>query len=300
MKRKMCKLKISCLLMTAIVGILLSACASDGSKTSENEAASQNAADVANEAAIVQLPEIGAPTAGKAYDINDMCHVLETYEQYNIQVPDTQMAEELLKDGYQGVTFKSHTVAVADNTTSEGGKYDVVDAVVVEVEGADPLGILPQTIEKTVTYKRDVATSEWIITGESCKKWKINHKKLGGTAWKKTTAEGDVYIRLRDTLEFFYTNVDPTLKSTELVDFETTIMGVLASEKDGGMMLERIHILSGTVTDTGIITLKMEVYDDALEDYKEETLEMALNDFEQIEKEDLPFSEEEFREVSAW
>ncbi|MBR5799975.1 MAG: hypothetical protein IKY23_07910, partial [Lachnospiraceae bacterium] len=42
----------------------------------------------------------------------------------------------------------------------------------VTVEGKDPLGILPQTIEKTITYQKDAATGEVLETIESCKSWK--------------------------------------------------------------------------------------------------------------------------------
>ncbi len=288
------------LAVVAITGMLLTACAGGNSVPAEDPEAVGNVDETVKEAVSVQLPEISAPTEGKSYEINETCKVLETYEQYNIQVPDVQMSEELWKDGFQGLTFKSHTVAVADDTTSEGGKYDVVDTIVVAVEGANPFEILPQTIEKAVTYKRDAATLEWIKISESCKKWKIDHKKFGGTAWKMSTADGDTYIRLRDTIEFFYTNVDQTIKSTEIVKFETTILGAMATVKDGEMIMERIHILSGTVSDEGTITLTVSVYDMEKEDYKEETIEVVLSDFERIEKADLPFTEEEYKEVAAW
>lgn len=280
-------------MLIAIMGVFLTAC--------ENapEAVEENVEQTVVEEAAVQLPQIDVPTAGTAYDLNEMCHVLETYEQYNIQVPAEQMLDELWKDGYQEMTFKSHAVEVADDTTSEGGKYDVIDTAVVALEGADPLGILPQTMEQTVVFKRDAVTSEWTKTSAICNKWKINHKKLGGTVWKMSTSDGEIYIRLRDTIEFFYTNVDPTQKSTEIVDFETTILGAMATVKDGEMMLERIHILSGTLSDTGILTVVLDVFDAQKEEYKEEKTEVILSDFERIEKSELPFTEEEYKEITS-
>lgn len=275
-----------------LYAILLTACA--GSPPAEP-------ATEKEVAAVVQAPEIGTPAKGKAYDINETCHVLETYETYDIQMSPEQMHKELWQEGYQDMTFKSHEVALTDDTTSEQGKYDVSDTAVVALEGADPMGILPQTMEQTVTYKRNAETQEWEKESAVCKNWKINHKKLGGTAWKMSTSDGEIYIRLRDTIEFFYTNVDPTQKSTESVDFETTILGAMATVKNGEMTLERIHILSGTLSDTGVLTVIADVYDMEKKEYKEEKKELVLNDFTQIEKSQLPFTEEEYKEVaSAW
>lgn len=251
-------------------------------------------------AEVVQAPEIGTPAKGKAYDINETCHVLETYEQYDIQITPEQMHQELWKEGYQDMTFQSHVVEVADDATSEGGSYDVTDTAVIAVEGANPLGILPQTIEQAVTYKRSVAAQEWEKESAICKNWKINHKKLGGTAWSMKTEDREVFLRLRDTIEFFYTNVDPTEKSTENVNFETTILGAMATVKEGEMVLERIHIPGGSVTDTGIVTLTIEIYDMEAKAYKEEKKKLVLNDFTQIEKTQLSFTEEEYKEVAAW
>ena len=252
-------------------------------------------------ATVVHPPQIGMPAKGTAYDISETCHVLETYETYDIQMSPEQMHKELWQEGYQDMTFKSHEVILTDETTSEQGKYDVVDTAVVALEGADPMGILPQTMEQTVTYKRNAKTQEWEKESAVCKNWKINHKKLGGTAWKMSTSDGEIYIRLRDTIEFFYTNVDPTQKSTESVGFETTILGAMATVKNGEMTLERIHILSGTLSDTGFLTVILDVYDMEKEEYKEEKTEVVLSDFEKIEKSELPFTEEEYKEVaSAW
>lgn len=194
---------------------------------------------------------------------------------------------------------ETHTDAVEVIEEVAATPMPIEETETVTVEGEDPLGILPQTIEKTITYQKDATTGEILEESEICKSWKINHKKLGGTAWKKSTEDGEVYLRLRDTIEFFYTNVGPD-KSTERVAFETTILGAMATMKDGEMMLERIHILSGTVTAEGIITLEIDVYDMEKQSYKEEKLELVLNDFEKIEKADLPFSDEEYKEVAAW
>lgn len=202
-----------------------------------------------------------------------------------------------------GCGSKAENAETAAETIEEPKTHEepqiLEETETVTVEGKDPLGILPQTIEKTITYQKDAATGEVLETIESCKSWKMNHKKLGGTAWKKTTSDGEVYIRLRDTIEFFYTNISED-KSTETVGFDTTILGAMATVKDGEMILERIHIPGGSVTADGMITLYLEVYDMEAQSYKEEKTELILNDFEKIEKADLIFTDEEYKEVAAW
>lgn len=277
------------LVCAAMLGLFLTACTGSSETPAEE-----------TETVSVQLPEISAPVAGKAYEINETCNVLDTYEQYNIQVPDVQMAEDVMQQGYKGLTFKTHVVAPADDTTSEGGKYDVVDTMEVLITGASPFEIMPQTIEKTVTYKRDASTLEWIKTDETCKQWKVEHKKLGGTAWKMSSQDGDVYIRLRDTIEFFYVNIDKERANEGMVDFNTTMLGAMATVKDGEMILQRIHVQSGTLSATGELTLTVEVYDMEKEAYNEEKIEALLHQYEKIEKADLPFTEEEYKEVAAW
>lgn len=229
-------------------------------------------------------PEIKVIGPGEAYVVNDKCKILETYEQYNIQVPVEQLAEELAKEEMQDLVFKLHEVAATDDTTSENGRYDAVDAIKITVTGANPLGVFPQTISKTVEYKRDAESLKWIATNETCTKWEINYRKIGGTAWKKSTQDGDVYIRLRDTIEFFFTKVGNAPDGTQQALFDTTITGAIATVKDGEVSLKRIHIISGTLTADGTITLRLA-----------EGEELVLNEFTRIEKTDLPFSEEEYR-----
>lgn len=258
------KKRTICLALTAMIGVFLTSCA----------------------------VKISVVESGKEYNVNETCKVLESYEQYNIQVPAEQMVEDLMGDGFQGLTFQSHTVERTEADTSEGGKYDVIDTVVVVAEGADPFKILPQTIEMSVTYKRDATTLKWTATSEECKKWKIDHKKLGGTCWKMSTADGDTYIRLRDTIEFFNTSAKQNGNNPGQAEFATTILGAMATVKDGEMKIERIHVSGGSVSATGTIILKL------LVDQERET-EVVLSDFEKIEKADLPFTEEEYK-ATAW
>ncbi len=228
--------------------------------------------------------EIKVIDSGEAYAVNDKCKVLETYEKYNIQAPVEQLAEELTEEEIQGLVFKLHGVVTTDDTTSEDGKYDAVDTIKVTMTGADPLGTFPQTFEKTVECKREAETLKWIITNETFTKWDIKYKKIGGTAWKKSTQEGDVYIRFRDTIEFFFTKVGDAPDGTQQAFFDTTITGAIATVKDGEVSIKRIHITSGTLTADGTVTLNLI-----------DGEELLLNEFGQIEKADLPFSEEEYR-----
>lgn len=231
--------------------------------------------------------EIYVVGEGKSYDVNDRCKVWESYEEYNVQVPVEQLAGELMEEGAQKVELKVHTVMTSDDTTSESGKYDVVDTVKVAITGADPLGILPQTIQKTIEYKRNKESGEWVVINRACTGGTIQHKGLGGTVWKKSTSEGDIYIRLRDTIEFFFTKHTSDNEKDSCLAFDTTITGAMATVKNGEVSLERIHIIYGTVTMEGTITMKVVIGD--------KEIELVLNEYEQIQKSDLPFTEEEYR-----
>ena len=153
----------------------------------------------------LEAVEITKVSDGKEALLNEKCTRLETYAEYNIQVSDEQIVSDLLKDEYEGMELKEHTVAATDDSNSENGKYDAVDTMAVQLEAGNPLGILAETIDKTVVFKRERESGTWVKISESCDKWNINHKKLGGTVWKKETAEGVEYIRLSSTIEFFYT-----------------------------------------------------------------------------------------------
>ena len=232
-------------------------------------------------------PEIYVVGEGQAYDVNDLCKVWENYAEYNVQVPVEQVAAELIESGAQKAELKIHTVTLTDDANSENGKYDVMDTIKIVVEGADPLGILPQTIQKTVEFKRNKESGEWLLTNQTCSGGTIQHKGLGGTSWKKSIPKGDIYIRLRDTIEFFFTKTASDGENFQCLAFDTTITGAMATVKEGEVSLERIHIVCGTVTMEGTVTIKVIIGD--------EELELVLNEFEQIQKAELPFSEEEYR-----
>ena len=185
-------------------------------------------------------PGIEVIGSGEAYEVNDKCKILETYEKYNIQVPVEQLAEELTEEEMQGLVFKLHKVVASDDTTSEDGRYDAVDTINITVTGADPLGVFPQTIAKTVEYKRDAESLKWIATNETCTKWDINYRKIGGTAWKKSSQEEEVYVRFSDTIEFFYTKAEDAADGTKQAIFNTTITGAIATVKDGEVSIKRI------------------------------------------------------------
>lgn len=232
-------------------------------------------------------PEIYAVAEGEVYEVNDRCKVWENYIEYNIQVPVERVVTDLLEMGVPKAELKAHTVVPTEESTSEDGKYDVVDTIKVAITGANPLDVLPQTIQKSIEYKRDKESGEWVITNETCTGGSIQHKGLGGTSWKKSTSEGEVYIRLRDTIEFFFTKTDSDSKNPQCLAFDTTITGAMATVKEGEVSLERIHIVYGTVTMEGIVTMKVIIGD--------KEIELVLNEYERIQKADLPFTEEGYR-----
>lgn len=287
------KLYIKGLVLMMLTGAVLSGCAGEAKvdePVAEVQAAAESQVVVEEAAPEIQKPEISVVASGQEIAINDLCTKLDTYDEYNIQVSDEQILSELLKEEYEGVQLKSHTVVATDESGSEGGKYDAIDTMVVHVDAGNPMEILSQTIDKTVQYKRETESGNWVKISEVCDKWNVNHKKLGGTVWKQETADGTVYIRLSSTLEFFYTNVNPEVKSTEDVVFDTTILTARVTEKDGEVNFERLSIFSGDVTDTGVITLTATFLDGS-----EETL--VLNDYEKTEKAECPISDEEFSEL---
>ena len=55
---------------------------------------------------------------------------------------------------------------------------------------------------------------------------------------------------------------------------------------DGEKKLERFHVISGVVSEDGSITLKMEVQDGERE--------LLLSEFERVQKEDFPFTNDEY------
>ena len=286
------KLHIKGLIIMMLTGVVLSGCAGEA-KVDEPVPEAQAAIEcpvVEETAPVIQKPEISVIASGQEVAINDLCTKLDTYDEYNIQVSDEQVLNELLKGEYEGIQLKSHTVVATDENNSESGKYDAIDTMVVQVDAGNPMEILSQKIDKTVQYKRETESGNWIKISEVCDKWDVNHKKLGGTVWKQETADGTVYIRLSSTLEFFYTNVDPEVKSTEDVTFDTTILSARVTEKDGEVNFERLTVFSGDVTDTGELTLTLTHLDDS-----QETL--VLNDYEKVEKAECPISDQEFSEL---
>lgn len=142
-------------------------------------------------------PEIYAVAEGEVYEVNDRCKVWENYIEYNIQVPVERVVTDLLEMGVLKAELKAHTVVPTEESTSEDGKYDVVDTIKVAITGA------------------------------------------------------------------------------------------MASVKEGEVSLERIHIVYGTVTMEGIVTMKVIIGD--------KEIELVLNEYERIQKADLPFTEEEYR-----
>lgn len=263
-----------------IMMLLLTACAGGKNATAGEE----------QEAEVKQLPQISIVEAGREYDVNDVCKVFETYGQYNIQVPVEQLAAEFLTEGAEGLEIKSHSVILADDTTAENGKYDVIDTIEVVVQGADPFAVLPQRIEKTVEYKRDAISSEWVLTKTLSTNWTVNNRKFGGTAWKISTENGDAYLRLRDTFEYFYVSGIVASDYAEQVQFYATINGVIGTTTDGELMLERIVVQEGSLTEKGELILKI-----ATEENLEDVREIILK--EKIEKTELPFTEEEYKAV---
>lgn len=264
----------------AMMSVCLVACAgeSNGSETAIETTQSVNASQNA--------PEIFVENEGKAIEVNDECKVLETYKTYNIQVPVQQVADDFIKQGSKQLEFQSHTVTV-EMQDAANEKYDVTDTIKIVAETAGPFDVMPQKIEESVVYKREKDSGKWVLTDVTCSKWECDYKQLGGTTWKMSAQDGEKYIRLRDTIEFFYTKDIVNDGDTSYVNFDTTILGACATVKDEKVNLERIHVMSGTITTDGTITLKAEI--------NEEKVDIVLNDYEPIEKTKLPFTEEEYK-----
>lgn len=273
-----------------VMGVILSALLLVGCTNNES---------VLEETQIKEGPEIQLVSEGSTYDLDENSHVLATYAEYNYQVNMQDLFDEFRQEGVTHITLKEHTVTATDESNSQDGQYDVIDCVTVIINTSDANKVLSQTIEKTVTFKRDVATLEWDKISEICNEWNANCKNLGGTAWHMSTPEGDYYIRLRETMEFFHVSMRED-KSVQEADFSTTLVGAYATIKGDEQIVERIHIMGGSITAGGEITLQAHVYDMEAEDYKEEIMEVRLTEYEKTNKKELPFTEEEYKEVTAW
>lgn len=275
--------KLTVCICVAMMSVCLVACKGEGnvSGTEIEKAQSTNAAQNA--------PEIFVEDEGKAIEVNGECKVLETYKTYNIQAPVQQIVDDFAKQGSKQLEFQSHTVA-AEKQDAANEKYDVTDTIKIVVDTAGLFDVMPQKIEESVVYKREKDSGKWVLTDVTCSKWECDYKQLGGTVWKMSTQDGEKYIRLRDTIEFFYTKDIVNDGDTSYIDFDTTILGACATVKDDKVNLERIHIMSGTITTDGTITLKAEI--------NEEKVDIVLNEYEPIEKADLPFTEEEYKAVA--
>lgn len=230
---------------------------------------------------------------GKAYNIDEKCAVLEGYDEYSVQADVSEVYACLMRDNYESIELTSHSVELADDTNNADGKYDVIDKVSVKVAFTDRFELIPQSVTKEVMMARDASSGKWEVIGENCKKWEAKHKKFGGTSWKMTSADGDIYIRLRDTIEFFTTQPSNNSSQASETEFSTTILGAIYMNVDGENVLKRMHVTSGTLSDDGGIVLHIEY-----PHTDEEGIDIDLNDFEKIERDELPFTEEEFREVS--
>lgn len=208
------------------------------------------------------------------------------------EIPEDIIIKLLERDIDHEVVIKTHEVSITDETNSEGGKYDLVDKVNVEISFTDEFGVLPQIINKDVYFMRDASSGQWEAACETCKKWDVKFKKLGGTSWKMATDDGDIYFRLRDTIEFFTTQPDRKAKKVDETKFSTTILGAMYMNVDGEPTLRRIHVMSGTLSENGDIDFHIEYSPTT------ESIEINLNSCEKIERDELPFDEEKFRETS--
>ncbi len=210
-----------------------------------------------------------------------------------VEISEEDIKNLLATDGITDYEIKTHEVSVADDTNSEGGEYDLLNKVNVTYTFSDKFDVIPQTINKDIYFMREAKTGQWKNVKEACKKWEAKYKQFGGTSWKMTTSEGDVYIRLRDTIEFFTTQPDRQATRVEETQFSTTILGAIYCYEDGEAVLKRMHVTGGYLYTDGGIKLNI-----TFPHTEEEDIQIYLNDFEKIEREDLPFTEEEFRAVS--
>lgn len=204
-------------------------------------------------------------------------------------VTQEQINADLKLDNFESIECGSHALELTDETSSNYGMYDASDSIEIKIRTVDAL---PQTITKEVCYKRVAETGEWEITSAKYKDWKIDYKKFGGTAWKFEDSDGIHYIRMRDTIEFFNVKYDKNSATASSADFTTTILGAMSVNAGGETSLRRTHVMSGTISEDGTIILKGEFVNE------KEPMEIKLNECTRVTYEELPFTEEEFREAS--
>lgn len=246
-----------------------------------------NAKNNEEEAASIQVVQ-----AGHAYAVNDRCQVLETYSEYNVQISVEEISSRLLTQDGQLLELRTHEVYEASETEAENGRYDIVDRVNVALKFKDKSQVLNQTVNKDVYFMRNTENSLWEIKREDCRKWDVGYKKLGGTAWKLTTEEGDIYFRLQDVIEYFNIRYVEAGETADRVEFYMNMVGVMYGPSKGESNLRRIQITSGTLKDTGEVLVNLGLPDEG------ESMEICLSDCELIDREDVPFSEQEFRRIA--
>ncbi len=210
--------------------------------------------------------------------------------------PDTQCTEDIVvsdltRVGTEKIEIDSHKVSATDRKTSEKGKYDAIDQMEVTIECLDPLEVFPQKKVETVEYKRVKGTDTWEATGATCTRWEINRKKIGGTAWKRTEGDTTYYLRFSGAVEFISVDLVDTEGDPNVVLFATSMPGAIALETGDEVELYQFIILSGQITSDGEITLNFRT--------REGERKVKLNDFEKIDREELPFTQKEFEHLEA-
>lgn len=178
-------------------------------------------------------------------------------------------------------------IAENDVDNSEVSYETVIENEIIE--GKNPLNVLPVTISVEKEYEVNVETGEKNLISTKCKKWDVKHKKFLGTCWKKVSSDTTEYIRIQGSTEFFSTDKSDMDKT----DFSTSMICAYAVENEEEIVVHRMLFLHGTITSEGILTINTQIGHGETEDK-----DFVINEFEQITKEELPFSDDDYREIT--
>lgn len=197
-------------------------------------------------------------------------------------IPDETVSDLCKKECFKGFEIVSHDLDVKDED-----RYAGRDVVSLDIEGADPSGLIPQTIVKNVEFAFDKSSSEWIKVSENCTSWVVDNAALGESKWKMKAGaledirtlmgEGDLYLRFSKSMGKPAFNLTQDVNDPERHPF--TLMGngtlTLVGNKDN--VEKKFKFTEGTMTDTGSFILDVTVGSSKY------SIDLA-NDFEPVSK----------------
>lgn len=166
--------------------------------------------------------------AGQEHDINDRCIAADTYDVYNVQVPEETVVSECLSDDYETMTLVSHEVEKADDSFT--------DRVLIEAIPVNPTKMLMQTINFEAVFVSDDKGDNWSLKETVRNDWTVESPRLPGSTWKlqngdmsivksifgddSLSDEGNVYLRLKGNVGY----ISPNKKETDTSINEANII----------------------------------------------------------------------------